>query len=133
MIVFFPDGSYSLKKSLCDCGSCLLGNFNECHVSGDIDVPLDPAFVEEVMELDETDNMVIRDSYTFTEEGTYAALYSSTHFELFYLVHVVKKSIAEESKSDVYRHFVQEGECYLEANYLEKVKETNKKVYYKNN
>lgn len=58
-------------------------------------------------------------------------MYSSTHFELFYVFFVTKKSIATESKSDLFGHVVQEGELYLEGSYLEKIKETNSKVFYK--
>ena len=52
--------------------------------------------------------------------------------ELFYLVKVQKKRLAEENKSDIFGHIVQKGELYLEGVYLEKLeKETSDKVFYK--
>ena len=41
------------------------------------------------------------------------------------------KEVAIESKTDIYGHIVQEGECYLEGYYLEKVRETNQRVFCK--
>ena len=33
MISIFPDGTYQLKKDVCDCEFCLYGRFNECCAS----------------------------------------------------------------------------------------------------
>ena len=88
-------------------------------------------FEAEEDQLDETDGFQVSNAYTFVKEQTYIGLYSSTHFELFYLFFVTKKAVATESKSDIFGHLVQEGESYLEGYHLEKTKETKDRIFYK--
>ena len=110
-----------------------MGQFDECllEIGEDVNIGIFDFddIQEEVNELDETDNAVLGDSFGFA--GNYIALYSSNSFELFYLFYVTMKEVAIESKTDIYGHIVQEGECYLEGYYLEKVRETNQRVFYK--
>ena len=135
IISLFPDGTFQLRRRLCNCSSCLMGQFNECllEIGEDVNIGIFDFddIEEEVNELDETDNAVLGDSFGFAEAGNYIALYSSNSFELFYLFYVTMKEVAIESKTDIYGHIVQEGECYLEGYYLEKVRETNQRVFYK--
>ena len=133
MISLFPDGTFQLQKRLCNCESCMKGLFNKCFI-GDVDSDMgnyDVELEKEIDELDEMDDVVVGDLFEFAEPGNYVALYSSTNFEMFYLFHISKKEVAIESKTDIYGHIVQEGECYFEGFYLEKVQETNKRVIYK--
>ena len=130
MIAFFPDGTYQMKKLLCDCNFCNIGLFSQC-VDEEVDIEMNPEFEKEINDVDETKNFVVSDVFTFVEEGNYIGLYSSNHFELFYVLLVTKKGIAEETKLDLFGHIVQEGQYYLEGNYLEKIKETKKKIFYK--
>ena len=82
--------------------------------------------------MDEMDSAPqVGDRYNFTKERRYVGLYSSTHFELFYVFFVTKKAVADEDKCDIYGHTVQKGEHYLEGNYLEKTRETSWKIFYK--
>ena len=123
MILLLTDGTYRLKNVLCHCSSCLLGNFELCESEIQDDIKVEG----EVLDCGERNDII-----TFTNEGSFIALYSSTHFELFYLVKVQKKTLAEENKSDTFGHIVQKGELYLEGVYLEKLeKETSDKVFYK--
>lgn len=127
MIAFHPDGTYQIKKALCSCNSCLVGKFNTC-----TEESISPEIEGEEL-LEDLDEQLPEDaepqSFTFTEENTIAAIYSaSSSFELFYLIRINKKCVAEESKSDVFGHIVQGGDRYFEGFYLEKDKETQKKV-----
>ena len=120
MISIFPDGTYQLKKDVCDCEYCLYGRFNECCANEEeVNViTLDPEFKEELDELPETDDRFVND--VFVEEENYVALYSSMHFKLFYIFYVMKKCVATDSICNVFGHRVLKGECYLEGYTLEK-------------
>ena len=70
--------------------------------------------------------------FTFIIEGPCVALYSATKFlKLFYLLKVVRKTVADNDKIDIYDHTIQNGSDHVEGYYLEKVKETKGKVFYK--
>ena len=132
IISLFPDGSYQIRHRLCNC-SCLMGRFNECLLHPD-DVCQgisDDNLLQEIYELDETDDTVVGNLFVFAEPGNYIALYSAHNFELFYLFYVNKKEVAIEAKTDIYGHIVQEGEGYFEGYYLERANETKQRVYYK--
>ena len=133
MISLFPDGTYQVRQRLCNCPSCLLGLFNECSLfseSGDVCQGVSYEEIPDgINKLDETDNTV-GDLYIFTEPGNYVALYSASNFEMFYLFYVTKKGVADTVLHDIHGHIVQESECYLEGYYLQKVKESKKKIYY---
>ena len=122
MIAMHPDGTYQEKVILCDCSACIIGNFDLCcreNLSYEFDGK------DQLYDLDEPGEEP--QTYTFTEEDTYVAIYSSRQsFELFYIVHINKKCVAEESKSDIFGHVVKKGDGYFEAYYLEKTKEKKK-------
>ena len=70
--------------------------------------------------------------FAFIIEGSCIALYSAPKsLELFYLLKVVRKTVADNNKIDIYDHTIQNGSQYIEG-YLEKAKQTKGKVF-KNN
>ena len=79
MISFFTDGRFQMRRMICSCESCEYGHFDKCKIGIDLSAPRDQIFEEELFEMDEIENLEIRDTYTFTEVGTYIGLYSSTH------------------------------------------------------
>ena len=69
--------------------------------------------------------------FAFIIEGSCIALYSAPKsLELFYLLKVVRKTVADDDKIDIYDHTIQNGLQYI--GYLEKAKQTKGKVF-KNN
>ena len=68
--------------------------------------------------------------FTFIIEGSYVALYSAAKsLKLFYLLKVVRKTVADNDKIGIYGHNIQSGS--KEGCYLEKAKETKGKALYK--
>ena len=68
--------------------------------------------------------------FTFIIEGSYVALYSAAKsLKLFYLLKVVRKTVADNDKIGIYGHSIQRGS--KEGCYLEKAKETKGKALYK--
>ena len=68
--------------------------------------------------------------FTFIIEGSYVALYSAAKsLKLFYLLKVVRKTVANNDKIGIYGHNIQRGS--KEGCYLEKAKETKGKALYK--
>ena len=68
--------------------------------------------------------------FTFIIEGSYVALYSAAKsLKLFYLLKVVRKTVADNDKIGIYGHNIQRGS--KEGCYLEKAKETKGKALYK--
>ena len=64
--------------------------------------------------------------FTFIIEGSYVALYSAAKsLKLFYLLKVVRKTVADNDKIGIYGHNIQSGS--KEGCYLEKAKETKGK------
>jgi hypothetical protein len=126
MIALHADGRIEIKRDMCACDNCLVGNFSQC---------IDDREHEKADE--EEDNLLtnldeeVEDEFLYIEEQTFAAIQSSTHFELFYIVKINKRCVAEHSKTDLGGHIIQEGELYFEGKYLEKTKETKTKVFYK--
>ena len=65
--------------------------------------------------------------FTFIIEGSYVALYSAAKsLKLFYLLKVVRKTVADNDKIGIYGHNIQSGS--KEGCYLEKAKETKGKA-----
>ena len=68
--------------------------------------------------------------FTFIIEGSYVALYSAAKsLKLFYLLKVVRKTVADNDKIGIYGHNIQSGS--KEGCYLEQAKETKGKALYK--
>ena len=68
--------------------------------------------------------------FTFIIEGSYVALYcAAKSLKLFYLLKVVRKTVADNDKIGIYGHNIQRGS--KEGCYLEKAKETKGKALYK--
>ena len=134
MIAFFPDGTYSTKRHLCSCDSCLSGLFDKCN--GDLSIRDEQSndTVEDT-ELNALDETVDPEMFTFVDVNSFIALYSdSKSFELFYLLRVTYKGIATEDMIDIYGHRIQEVSYYVEGIYLEKIdgkRSMRDKVYYK--
>ena len=60
---------------------------------------------------------------TFIIEGSYVPLYNAPKsLELFYLLKVVRKTVADIDKIYIYSDTIQNGSEYIEGYYLEKVK-----------
>ena len=59
--------------------------------------------------------------FAFIIEGSCIALYSAPKsLELFYLLKVVRRTVADDDKIDIYDHTIQNGLQYI--GYLEKAK-----------
>ena len=73
--------------------------------------------------------------FTLVEEGSFVALYSSSNsLELFIILKVSGKKVAEDDISDIYGHCIRKGTPYIEGKYLEKIEKKNankNKIYYK--
>ena len=113
---------------MCSCRSCKWGQFDKCATQFNV--------VNEVSdnELDLLDETEDNDPamYTFVEENSYVALYSSSKsLELFYLLKVIGKSVATEDMIDLYGHLINKGSEYIHGHYLEKIGEKKSKVLYK--
>ena len=126
MISFHADGTYQLRKRLCNCEHCSIGNFNKCENDDEItNEGLIDDVEEELADLD-------GDFYGLTVRNSYAGLYSANNFEVFYLFYITAKGIATETMNDIHGHIVQEGQAYLQGYYLQKEpRETRKYVFYK--
>ena len=86
---------------------------------------------DEVDYLDETDNTE-SEMFTFIEEDSFIGVYSSSKsLELFYILKVIEKAIAEDDIIDIYGHLIQKGAQYIKGFYLEKVDERKNNVFYK--
>ena len=126
MISFFENGDWQIKRNLCNCKNCFLGEFNKC-LTNNIDVF--DQLPKEVEELDEADT---NDMHLFVEAGSFAAIYSSVKsLEIFYVVKIIEKTVPDDDKSDVYGHLIQKGATLLKGHYLEKTKESKGRVHYK--
>ena len=67
--------------------------------------------------------------HLFFEAGSFAAIYSSVKsLEIFYVVKITEKTVADDDISDVYGHLIQKGVTFLKGQYLEKTKESKGKV-----
>ena len=123
-----------LKRHLCSCSECINTNFERCIKSENIaEVTSVPD--EQIHDLDELDEHIEPDIYTFIHENLYVALYSTAKsLELFIVLKVIKKSEAAEDISDLYGHCIQKGSFYIEGRYLEKIEKKSadrSKVHYK--
>ena len=128
MISFFPSGKISMKRHLCNCENCALDKFDECTVHTSIS---DNINVQELIELDESDDMD-PELFTFIEKDNYVAVYSQENsLELFYVIKVFDKCIADEDTTDIYSHVIQKGAQYCNGYYLEKISEKKQYIYYK--
>ena len=97
MLSFFPDKKVLMRRHLCNCDKCSWGKFDKCE-----QVNIDSDLDEELLMLDDTDNLA-SENFKFITENSYVAVYSSLNsFELFYIIKVVNKCIADVDKSDIY-------------------------------
>ena len=124
MLSFFADGCFQTRRHMCSCQKCSIGKFDEC--SGNkFEETLEMA--DELQSLDEEICQIASDMYSFSEVGTYVAVYSAAPFENFYLVLVQHKGEANEDMVDFNGHTVQKGSLYLEGFYLEKIENKKKR------
>ena len=73
---------------------------------------------EQIHDLDELEEHIEPDMYTFIHENLHVALYSTEKsLELFILLKVIKKSEAAEDISDLHGHCIQKGSFYIEGRY----------------
>ena len=131
MMALFPDGTWKISRQICICYCCKQGQFDEC--VGELgDHAADDGLVNDKLDL--LDEPLDPEMFIFIIEGSYVALYSAPKsLELFYLLKVVRKTVADNDKIDIYGHTIRNGSEYtrLEGYYLEKSKETKGKVFYK--
>ena len=128
MLSFFPNGDWLMKRHLCNCSSCLIGSFNRCEDGDNLnqDPSIDEIIDEEFIETNDSD------MHTYVEPNSFIAVYSSSKsLELFYIIHVIEKLIAEDDMIDLYGHIIPNGEHYLKGHYLEKVDQKKDKITYK--
>ena len=128
MISLFPNGDWQIKRHLCNCKFCIVGEFTMCQKDGECIAGEEN---DDFDLLDEMDNNE-PEMFIFIECGSYIALYSDPKsFELFYIVKEDEKDLAEDDKIDIYGHVIQNGANYIKGVYLEKVDEIKGKVFYK--
>ena len=125
--MLFPNGTWKISWNMCSY-CCKQGWFDEC-----VGKLGDHAVDDDLMndEPDLLDEQLDPEMFTFIIEGSYIALHSAPKsLELFYLLKVVRKTVADNDKIDIYGHTKQNGLEYI-GYYLEKVKETKRKAFYK--
>ena len=91
MISFLPSGEYQLNRHMCNCESCLFGDFGKCKLDGDVEGVDVVEYDEEIDFLDDDNNdedqehnSNSEDMFTFVEEGSFIALYSTPNsFEIY--------------------------------------------------
>ena len=106
MISFHADGTYQLRKRLCNCEHCSVGNFNECENNDEISSEgLIKDIEVELADLDE--GCITEDLYGLTVTNSYVGLYRASNFEVFYLFYITEKGIASETMHDIHGHIVQ--------------------------
>ena len=133
MIIFSTTG-IQVRRHLYNCPSCCLGNFDQCklnaHDTHNVDSQLTD-IDEELIALDETDDLK-HERFTRFDKDSYVAVYSPENaLELFYIVKVEKKCIANDEVFDIYNHIIPKGEEYCSGKYLEKVIQKGDYVQYK--
>ena len=126
MISLFLNNEWQISRHLCHCKFCMVGEFKMCLKDIDYDT-----LEDETDMLDETDD-VESEMFTFIESNSFVALYSASNsLELFYILKVTEKDVAEDDIIDIYGHIIQEGSNYIKGFYLEKIDEKKGKFYYK--
>ena len=129
MIVLFPNGTWNISRHMCSCYCCKQEQFEGC-VGKLGDHLADDDLVND--ELDLLDAPIDPEMFTLIIDGSYVALYSAPKsWELFYLLKVVRKTVADNDKVDIYGHTIQNWYEYTEGYYLEKANETKGKVFNK--
>lgn len=80
MISFFENGDIQIKRYLCNCENCLVGEFKLCHLNENNTSDQLPNEIEELGESN------TNDMYTFVEEGSFVGVYSTEKsLESFYI------------------------------------------------
>ena len=126
IILFFPNSQIQVKHHLCNCKNCSSGLLNDCMFE-----TINSVLDEELLSLDETDDLAT-EMYTLITESLCVAVYSDQNsLELFYLIKVENKCVADEDMSDVYGHLIQKGSEFCSGYYLEKIREKGEYIYYK--
>ena len=98
---------------MCSCYCCKQEQFDEC-VGKLGDHLADDDLVND--ELDLLDEPIDPEMFTLIIEGSYIALYSAPKsLELFYLLKVVRKTVADNDKIDIYGHTIQNWSEYTEG------------------
>ena len=128
MISLFPDGTFQIKRHMCSCDNCILGLFQNCGKDN-----IDVISSNELVAMDETENNE-PDMFLLVEVNTHVVIYSKPNVtDPFYVVKVTHKGIANEDEElfDMYGTNIQVGSQYFKGYRLEKVKEKQGKVYFK--
>ena len=132
----------SMKQFLCHCQKCLMFDFESCEEKSDEENISRRAEEEESeennCELDsenlDTDTPDESPVYKVLEEfpAFISMLAMDSNHELFHIVKIVRKAIADMDLTDsyFYGHRINTGEKYFEAYYLEKIEEKKNSVRY---
>ena len=129
MISLFPNEEWQIKRHLCNCKFCVVGEFRMCQKDGEEGII--EGETDYLSLLDETD-AIESDMFTFIETDSYVALCSTPDsLELFYILKVNEKDVANDDKIDIYGHVIQKGAHYIKGFYLEKLDEKKGKIFYK--
>ena len=121
MISLFESGEWQIKRQLCNCINCFVGQFSDSVADNAMEVT---EISDKILSLDETNNTP-NDIYLFVENDSFVGVYSAIKLlELFYIVRIIEKCVAVEDICDIYGHHVQCGANYLKGYYLEKSKGT---------
>ena len=122
MLSFLPSGEHQMKRHMCNCESCLYGDFKNCKIN-EIEIV-------ENHDNDEHEDNTFSNIYEFIT-GSFVALYSAPKsLENFLVYKVHSKGIAGDLV-DFYGHVVKSGDEYVKGVYLEKLREEMTRVFYK--
>ena len=120
MIALFNDGSSMISRHMGRC-YCYKQEWSDECVGKLGDHAVDDDLVNDNLDL--LDDPLDSNILTFIIEGSYVPLYNAPKsLELFYLLKVVRKTVADIDKIYIYSDTIQNGSEYIEGYYLEKVK-----------
>ena len=147
MIVFFPDGSIHVKQNICSCNSCIRDELIDCS--------FEPGVQINSREINSSDDESDGGDYDYNDENisevelkeqrlrgdcvlemlqpdTYIAIFPTpSSSELFYLCKVLEFGISLTVQNDKYNHTMPVGASFMQCQYLERLEEKKRKVFYK--
>ena len=115
MIVFKPDGSIDIKRDLCDCEECIIGNVNnfsninlsDTGKSNETDTNNNDDDIEIDDDDDDDSDVRVKIMCEIIQLGSVIALHTPPNVnKCFYLVVVNEKIVAEQDLFYAYQHYV---------------------------
>ena len=152
MICFFPNDDIQIKENMCSCENCLRGQFIKCenkagsqvssrevNPNAESDEDDDEEFDydcdgdrNELAEI-EKQNQQIRGDCVFEllQKESFIAIFSPPNSrELFYICKVLYFGVADEDLTDNYIHFILKGSSFITCQYLERLSEKKRNIFY---